>query len=81
MLRRKAPEERHLELFSDLYTYMYMSENSSTYQCANPSSICHKEKNRNLFKDVDKTSAVGKEVAVVRQISTTEGKLKTSSGQ
>lgn len=81
MLRRKAPEERHLELFSDLYTYMYMSENSSTYQCANPSSICHKEKNRNIFKVVDKTNAVGKEVAVVRQISTAEGKLKTSSGQ
>lgn len=43
--------------------------------------MCHREKNRNLFKVVDKTNAVGKEVGVVRQISTAEGKLKTSSGQ
>lgn len=43
--------------------------------------MCHKEKNMNIFKVVDKTNAVGKEVAVAKQISTTEGKLKTSSGQ
>lgn len=43
--------------------------------------MCHKEKNMNIFKVVDKTNAVGKEVAVAKQISTAEGKLKTSSEQ
>lgn len=66
----------HLRLSSDLHILVHMCMHSFTHTCATPPHVQFiKEKNMHIFKIIGKANTVDKEVSVVRQISTIEGKL------